>query len=73
MDAFGSTRRRKQLAGKEGAAVHEGAVGGAAAVRALLAAANEKAVAGAATKVCWRRDCHCTNIPGCSRKGCTGL
>ncbi len=50
MDAFGSTRRRKQLAGREGAAVHAGALGGAAAVQALLAAAGERAAAGAATK-----------------------
>jgi len=50
VDAFGSTRRRKQLAGREGAAVHAGALGGAAAVQALLAAAGERAAAGAATK-----------------------
>ncbi|KAK9834850.1 hypothetical protein WJX81_003693 [Elliptochloris bilobata] len=50
VDAFGSTRRRKQLAVKEAAAVRPDAVGGAEAVTALLAAANERAVAGGQTK-----------------------
>ena len=49
--AFGSTRRRKQLAVKESAAVRADAVGGAEAVTALLAAATDSAVAGSATRV----------------------
>ena len=49
--AFGSTRRRKQLAVKESAAVRADAVGGAEAVTALLAAAADSAAAGGATRV----------------------
>ena len=50
MDAFGSTRRKRQLQTREGARVQADAVGGTEAVASLLKSAGERAVATGATK-----------------------
>jgi len=50
VDAFGSTRRKRQLQTREGAKVQADAIGGTEAVKSLLQTAGDKAAAAGATK-----------------------